>query len=308
MRRIASLVTCAALVGVGLVGITTTADAKTTPPNAAAASIKTSPYVALGDSYSSGAGILPQVAGSPGGCLRSTVNYSEVIAKTTHPAAYTDVTCSGARTTDFFTPQKTDKGVVVAPPQLDAVSKDTRLVTMTISGNDGGVFFDTFFGCAFLVRSPETGRPDPTGSPCKDANGDKYTKIIEEKTYPALVKALSAVRAKAPRASIVILGYPQILPPAFSPACFAITGISEGDVPWLLNQGKVANDVVRRAAAATGARYVDTATPSTGHDACSGPTNRWMEPLVAPVNALPVHPNAIGEAALASETLAAIGR
>ena len=301
MRRITSLVTCAALVGIGMVTATTTADAKTTPPNAAAASFKTSPYVALGDSYSSGAGINPQVAGAPAGCSRSQLNYSEDIAKATHPAAYTDVTCSGAKTADFFAPQTTKEGVVVAAAaQLDAVGKDTRLVTMTISGNDGNVFVKSFFGCAF--------KGAPTGSPCKDANGTTFTDTIQNQTYPALVKALSAVRAKAPRASIVILGYPQILPPTGSPACYAITGISEGDVPWLVHQQQVGNDVVRRAAAATGARYVDTYTPSAGHDECSGPTNRWMEPLIGFKNAYPIHPNATGEAALARETLAAIGR
>ncbi len=117
---------------------------------------------------------------------------------------------------------------------------------------------------------------------------------------------MSAVSAKAPRASIVILGYRQILPPTGSPECCAITGVSEGDVPWLVNQQEVANDVVRRAAAATGARYVDTSTPSAGRGACAG-ADRWMEPLVGPVNAFPVHPNATGEAAMARETLAAIG-
>lgn len=297
MRRITSLVAIAALVGVGMVSATTTADAKTTPPTAGAASIKTSPYVALGDSYSSGAGINPQVAGAPATCSRSQLNYSEDIAKATHPASFTDVTCSGAKTGDFFTSQA--PGVA---PQLDAVGKDTRLVTMTISGNDGNVFVSSFFGCATVDAG------QPTGNPCETKYGTTFTDTIQNQTYPALVKALSAVRAKAPRASIVILGYPQILPPTGSPACYAITGISEGDVPWLVHQQQVGNDAVRRAAAATGARYVDTYTPSAGHDECAGPTNRWMEPLIAPVNAFPVHPNATGEAALARETLAAIGR
>jgi len=57
VRRIASLVACAAFVGMGMVSVTAPAAAKTTPPTAAAASIKTSPYVALGDSYSSAAGV-----------------------------------------------------------------------------------------------------------------------------------------------------------------------------------------------------------------------------------------------------------
>jgi len=297
VRRITSLVACAALVGVGVVSVTTAADAKTTPPTAAATSIKTSPYVALGDSYSSGAGINPQVVGAPVTCSRSQLNYSEDIAKVTRPASFTDVTCSGAKTSDFFTSQAA--GVA---PQLDAVHKDTRLVTMTIGGNDENVFVDSFFGCAVVDAG------DPTGNPCEQKYGTTFTDLIKNQTYPNLVKALSAVRAKAPRATVVILGYPQILPAEGSLSCYALTGISIGDVPWLVHQAKVANDVVRRAAAKTGARYVDTYTPSAGHDACSGAGTRWMEPLVGPVNAYPVHPNAVGEAAMARETLAAIGR
>lgn len=297
MRRIISLVACATLVGVGAVGVPTAADAKATPPAAAASSIKTSPYVALGDSYSSGAGIHPQVVGAPATCSRSQLNYSEDIARITDPASFTDVTCSGAKTSDFFTSQAA--GVA---PQLDAVDKHTRLVTMTISGNDENVFVDSFFGCAAVDAG------QPVGNPCEQKYGTTFTDLIETQTYPHLVKALSAVRAKAPRATVVILGYPQILPAEGSLDCYALMGISTGDVPWLVHQAEVANDVVRRAAARTGARYVDTYTPSAGHDACSGADTRWMEPLVGPVNAFPVHPNAAGEAAMARETLAAIGR
>lgn len=297
MRRITSFVACAALVGLATGSITTAADAKTTPPTAAAPSIKTSPYVALGDSYSSAAGVAPQVLTAPPACSRSQLNYAHDNVMRTHPAAFTDVTCSGAKTSDFFTSQTA--GVA---PQLDAVHKTTRLVTMTISGNDENVFVSSFFGC------PKVDAGHPYGNPCQMKYGHTFTDLLKTQTYPHLVKALSAVRAKAPHATIVILGYPQILPAEGSLSCYALMGLSEGDVKWLVNQAKVGNDVVRRAAAVTGARYVDTYTPSAGHDACSGVGTRWMEPLVGPVNAYPIHPNAVGEAAMARETLAAIGR
>lgn len=297
MRPLTSFVACAALVGTAVLTGTTTADARTTPPPAASSSIKTSPYVALGDSYSSGAGINPQVVGAPATCSRSQLNFAEDIAKVTRPASFTDVTCSGARTADFFSSQAA--GVA---PQLDAVTRRTRLVTMTISGNDEDVFTSSFFGCAVV----DAGRP--TGNPCEQKYGDTFTDLIKNKTYPHLVRALTAVRHRAPRATVVILGYPQILPPQGSLECYAVTGISTGDVPWLVKQAELANEVVRRAAATTGTRFVDTYTPSAGRDACSGPGTRWMEPLVGPVNAFPVHPNAAGEAAMARETLAAIGR
>lgn len=143
MRRTASLLVCAALLGAAVAAGTAPASAGATPPNANGASIKTSPYVALGDSYSSAAGVAPFDPTAPPACSRSLLNYPHDIAARTQPASFTDVTCSGADTTDFSSSQTAG-----APPQLDAVTKDTRLVTMTIGGNDEGVFVNSFFGCA----------------------------------------------------------------------------------------------------------------------------------------------------------------
>ena len=300
MRPLTTLATTAALVGTRLRAGAPSADASTTHHRhhhpARHHHVTTSPYVALGDSYSSGAGISP-LLDVP--CSRSSLNYAHDIAAVTKPASFTDVTCSGAKTQDFFTPQ-TSAGS--PPPQLAAVGKRTRLVTMSIGGNDEDVFTGSFFGCVQVTPT------DPTGNPCQQKYGSYFTDLIKQKTYPNVVRALRAVRHKAPRATVVILGYPQILPPTGSPACTAVTGIAVGDVPWLVEQEKTLNRVVRRAAARTGARYVDTFTPSAGRDACSGPGTRWMEPAVAPVNAYPVHPNAAGEAAMARETLAALRR
>ena len=293
MRRIASLVSCAALVGAAMVGFTTPATAKTT----AASGIQTSPYVALGDIYSSAAGVNPLVATAPPACSRSQLNYARNIVAVTLPQTFTDVTCSGATTSDFFSSQTA--GVA---PQLDAVDKSTRLVTMTIGGNDEGVFVDSFFGCTLVAPG------QVFGNPCQQKFGSTFTDLIENKTYPNLVRALSAARAKAPKATIAILGYPQILPPVGDPLCYPAVPISIGDVPWLVNQQMVLNDAVRRAAAATGALYVDTFAPSAGRDACAPVGTRWMEPVSTPINAVPLHPNATGEAAMAQATLAAIGR
>ena len=298
MRRLVALLASAALAGGGVVTVAAPAAAKNTPPTAAAASIKTSPYVALGDSYSSAAGVAPQVLGAPPTCSRSQLNYAEDIAARTQPAAFTDVTCSGATTADFFASQAA--GVA---PQLAAVGNGTRLVTMTIGGNDEGVFVNSFFGC--IPVSLQSGSVD--GNPCQQKYGSTFTDLITTQTYPHLVRALSAVRAKAPRATVVILGYPRILPDTGVPTCYPSMPISMGDVPWLVHQELVLNDAVRRAAAATGARYIDTFAASAGHDACQSVGTRWMEPAVAPVNAFPVHPNATGEAAMAQDTLAQLG-
>jgi len=293
MRRFVALLASAALAGTGVVTAALPAAANATPT--AVASINTSPYVALGDSYSSAAGVAPQVLGAPATCSRSQLNYAHDIAARTHPARFTDVTCSGATTSDFFSSQAS--GVA---SQLNAVGAGTRLVTMTIGGNDEGVFVNSFFGC--IPVSAKSG--SIFGDPCKKKFGSTFTNLIMTQTYPHLVRALSAVRAKAPRATVLILGYPRILPNVGVPACYPSMPISMGDVPWLANEQVVLNDAVRRAAAATGARYIDTFTASTGHDACRPIGTRWLEPAVAPVNAYPVHPNATGEAAMARDTLA----
>lgn len=112
---------------------------------------------------------------------------------------------------------------------------------------------------------------------------------------------------KAPAATVAIIGYPEILPAQWTPGCAGVMPIAQGDVPWLHHQQEVLNAVVRQAAQQTGTRFVDMTPSSTGHDACQGPTQRWVEPAVGFVNAYPVHPNATGEAAMAQQTLLQLG-
>ena len=175
------------------------------PPAAAGGPVR---YVALGDSYSAASGVLPTDLTAPPQCLRSTANYPHVIAAATG-AQLTDVTCGGADTGDYLTGQY--PGVA---PQLDAVTADTQVVTMTIGGNDSGVFIDSIIRCGIAGASTLG-----TGSPCRDQYGSSFQDTITSTTYPSLVQVLKAVRAKAPRAEIAILGYPSILPA--NGGCFA---------------------------------------------------------------------------------------
>jgi lysophospholipase L1-like esterase len=247
-------------------------------------------YVALGDSYSAASGVLPPDPLAPPECLRSVRNYPHVIAAGTG-AQLTDVTCGAAETKHFFESQ-----YLGVAPQLDAVRGDAQLVTMTIGGNDSGVFIDTVLSCGTLgVLS--LGQ----GSPCKDQYGSSFEDTIKTTTYPALVKALQAVRAKAPRARVAILGYPWIMPP--SGGCFDKMPIASGDVPYVRGIQATLNDAIRRAAAATGATYVNLNAVSEGHDACQPLGVRWIEPVLQGTNAVIVHPNALGEREMAAQTM-----
>jgi lysophospholipase L1-like esterase len=251
-------------------------------------------YAALGDSYSAASGVLPPDPAAPPSCLRSTSNYPHVIAAATG-ARLTDVTCGAADTEDFFTAQ-----YFGVPPQLDAVGADTELVTMTIGGNDSGVFINSIVRCGAAGLSTAG-----QGSPCKDRYGSSFEDTIRTTTFPALVNALRAVRDAAPIAEVAILGYPWIMPE--SGGCFARMPVAAGDVPYLRGIQATLNDAVRRAAAATGATYVNMSKASEGHDACQPLGVRWIEPVLQGTNAVVVHPNALGEQEMAARAMTVLG-
>jgi lysophospholipase L1-like esterase len=251
-------------------------------------------YVALGDSYSAASGVLPPDLSAPLQCLRSSRNYPHVIAAATG-AQLKDVTCGAAETNDYFEPQY--PGVA---PQLDALTGDAQLVTMTIGGNDSSVFINTILACGTAGLST-LGQ----GSPCKNHYGSSFEDTIDNTTYPSLLKSLTAVRAKAPNARVAILGYPWITPA--SGGCFTKLPIARGDVPYVRGIQATLNDAVQRAAAATGATYVDLGAVSNGHDACQPIGVRWVEPVLQGTNPVIVHPNALGESGMAAQTMTVLG-
>jgi hypothetical protein len=84
--------------------------------------------------------------------------------------------------------------------------------------------------------------------------------------------------------------------------------VAPGDAPYLRDTEKRLNAMLATQAAAAGATYVDVYTPSIGHDACSLPGARWVEPLLPLSPAAPVHPNALGMQGMAAVVAAAMTR
>lgn len=251
-------------------------------------------YVALGDSFSAGSGVWPPDLDAPASCLRSTANYPNVIAAATG-ADLTDVTCGGAQTADLYESQSA--GVA---PQLDALSAETDLVTLTIGGNDNNTFVGALLRC--VAAGAVTGG---RGNPCEDVYGGYFERQVEQNTYPRLRQALLDIQERAPQAQVAILGYPWILPP--ENGCYSSMPITRGDVPYLRRLQTTLNDAVRRAAAETGANYVDFSQVSEGHDACKASGTRWVEPLVYGTQLVPVHPNRLGYQHMAAHTMATLG-
>lgn len=289
-RVVAAVVTAVAAVSAGVAG-TSQASADDTFVISSNASLR---YVAMGDSYSAASGVLPPDPQADPRCLRSTANYAHLIADET-AATLTDVTCGGAQTKDYFSPQY--DGV---PPQLQALRKDTELVTMTIGGNDNNTFIGAIVACG-TAGVTTAGQ----GSPCKDQYGGSFAHDIRTKTYPALVRTLKAVHRRAPHAQVAILGYPWILPEKVG--CFEKLPVAEGDVPYLHGIQALLNRVVHRAADETGSTYVNLDKASEGHDACQDIGTRWVEPVVTTTNPVVVHPNTLGESRMAARAMRVLG-
>jgi hypothetical protein len=261
----------------------------------ASAATNPGPYVALGDSYSAGSGILPLSSYTPL-CTQTTKNYPHLIAAATG-ASLTDVTCGGATTGSFYSSQFPG----FTAPQLSAVTSSTKLVTLTIGGNDSNVFVGAILACASAGIATLG-----FGSPCKSIYGSSFTNTIQSTTYPAVKKALQDIHAKAPGARVAILAYPRILPND-NIGCFLTMPIARGDVSYVNGIESTLNSVIKQAAADTGSTYVDTWTPSTGHDACKAIGTRWVEPALFGTNYVPVHPNTLGESFMANTAMATLG-
>jgi lysophospholipase L1-like esterase len=243
-------------------------------------------YVALGDSYASGPGIPTQVDTA---CARSDQNYPSLLAaaKNWQP---TDVSCGGATTAALAGSQGTK------PPQLDALDAGTDVVTLTIGGNDLG-FSDN------LATSARLASDDPTGNPCQtfftNTGADRLEQRIQD-IAPRIVEALDDIRGRAPRAKVLVVGYPDLFPDDGVGCTSSAMPLAAGDFAYLRDTEKKLNAMLASQASASGARYVDTYTPTVGHDMCKPAGERWIEPLAPVAPAAPAHPNAQGQQVMAT--------
>lgn len=262
---------------------------------AGAAQAATPRYVALGDSAASGPAILPIDLSSPG-CFRSQRNWPKLAAAAVG-APITDVTCSGADTGDMTASQGTDFGAV--PPQFDALTPDTTVVTLQIGGNDAGL--------VGLAESCLNLLPEPFGTSCADENlaggVDVYGARVAA-VGPLVAAVLDGIHQRSPSARVFVVGYTTYLPPN---GCYPRVQVWARDANYIQAKIDQLNQVLASQAAAHGATYVDIRTPGIGKDVCKSASVRWTEPFIPGNVAAPLHPNATGMAGMAAVVAAAIG-
>jgi len=221
-------------------------------------------YVALGDSYSSGVGAGNYISSS-GSCDRSTSAYPEQWAAANSPASFTSVACSGATTAD------------VLSSQVSALSASTTLVSITIGGNDAG--FSSVMETCVLAST----------STCLNAVAKAESFVAGQ--LPALLdETLTTIRADAPNATVVVLGYPDLYDLSKSGTCI---GLSTKD-RTALNQGAEDLDNALQAAAQANAdTFADVRGQFAGHEICD--SGSWLHSVDIFAISSSYHPTAAGQ-------------
>jgi hypothetical protein len=251
-------------------------------------------YVALGDSYSSGEGAtdetgdaaFDQATNTKGNrCHRSHHAYPEIIKTNLGMSDESFVfhACSGAIMADFFqrwglVGQWTDAPQLDAIEEAGALSLTTRLVTLSLGGNDSGFAqavdncingflhwrdeelclqaANTFAalggalisnGGTILVHPSRDPVPGTTWDFCDNKCVKKYpTKSL---TVPSLAGLLQQIHTRAPNAKIRFLLYPRLFPTK-ADADTCLVGLPDykvtGKVTSRLNElGDSLNEVIR---------------------------------------------------------------
>ncbi|MFT4085756.1 MAG: SGNH/GDSL hydrolase family protein [Gordonia sp. (in: high G+C Gram-positive bacteria)] len=249
-------------------------------------------YVAMGSSFAAGPGGNSPIVDRR--CGRGADNYPRQVAKALNMDLI-DVTCSGATTADVL---RSPKKHPERAPQIDSVTPDTSLVTVTIGGNDVGyitrIASSSCLNIAIGLVIPPPGRMctgvvTPSPFPMDTA-------------YQKLEKSLSdiavQVKARAPKARLVFVDYPMV------------ASVNEMQCPnlplepWQVVEtamvGQQLADATARAARTHGAEVI-TLSNSAQHTACS--LDPWVNGYTAH---WPFHPNAQGKAAMAEQVIAAL--
>ncbi len=181
------------------------------------------PYVALGDSYTA-APLVPTQHGNPIACFRSTNNYPSVVARALGVARFHDESCSSAETKHMTATQSVPLGGT-HQPQFDALSADSKLVTVGIGGNDAGLV-------GVALKCLQLGVLAPTGTACRSfyapgGNDSIAARIVA--TAPRIAAVLQGIHARSPQARVAIVGYPDVAPRSGN-GCYPLVPLSPDDI------------------------------------------------------------------------------
>lgn len=256
--------------------------------------VRTVRYVALGDSFSSGEGVVPYEPGTDtirDRCHRSTKAYARLLSRPgTLPGVRLRLSfyaCSGATTTRNLLSEPR----FGEPPQIDRpLLRRAQLVTLSIGGNDAG-FSSVLAACSRAART----RCYEGATKKRILGGIRGLRGRLAATYEAIHRRTGL------HAKVVVVDYPNLFPVR---GCAKLRAVfSARSQAFMRFAGGVLDHTIARAAAAAGVRFVDVRRAFKGHELCSG--HEWIDFFVAPrVHRLTAtmgsfHPNAAGQRAYA---------
>ena len=243
-------------------------------------------YVSLGSSFAAG----PGIDNSLGSCGRSDHNYAHLIADALS-LDLTVVSCNGATIFNVLSVPQGDN-----PLQIDAVTSDTALVTVTIGGNNIRYTASTF-ACSGASASDRC-----------SANLDQTAIAAAVARLPAQLGAMfDAIKAKAPNAVIVLVTYPRVfLEDATNCSELELT---ERDTIYLAELGRQLEAAFISATANGQALIADAYVGAQGHGPCEADVSeRWVNGQNVASSGIRFHPTAEGHAEMARLVLEALGR
>ncbi len=219
-------------------------------------------YVALGDSYSSGTGTRTYYSST---CQRSVYSYPYLLSQQRANTQLTFAACSGAKTGD------------VLANQVGSLTTDTKIVTITVGGNDAG-FTSVITECA----KPEW------ASVC-DTRVNSAQSYIRNTLPGQLNNVYAQIKSRSPGARVVVLGYPRLFNGV---DCNGGTYFDSDDMVMLNQTADLLNSVTSGRAAAYGLTFKNPTTAFTGHAICS--STEWLNGLSSPTSES-YHPNRTGQ-------------
>ncbi len=242
-------------------------------------------YVAMGSSFAAGPAIAQAAENSPWFCARSRDNYAHQLARL-RGLSLVDVSCGGATTAGIL-----GRGLLMQAPQIEAVTAETELVTITIGGNDIAYTANLMA----MACNQDTPRYLRMIGACRIRSAQEM-----EQALPALSDHLGAiieqVHHRAPNARVVMVNYQTILP---EHGTCARLGLSEEQVLQMRSIAGELAEVTAATAKVHGALLMDAAKLTQAHDACA--TDPWvngMHPARGLLGA-PLHPTLASMTAIA---------
>jgi len=233
-------------------------------------------YVAMGSSYAAGPKMGHPKPGAPERCARDQRNYATLLAQRLD-LDLVDVTCSGATTAHIL--RRWDE----LPSQLDSITPDTRLVTVTIGGNDVDFVRNLYVGACNPANTPKHCPPIIVPSEAQWA-----------KLEANMVEIARQVRSRAPKSRLVFVDYISIIPSGA--ACPAVP-MSPANAATMRQISARLAEVTAKASREGGAKLFGAGKLSQGHTACD--PSPWSVGAPGSSPGAPWHPNAAGMAAIA---------